>query len=201
MRCLPPELVTAPTVDCVSLADAKAHLRVDHSEDDGLIKAFIAAAVNHLDGYGGILGRALMAQEWRQSLPFWPASRSVELVLAPALSIVKVEVLPSDGGSAVTVGDTAYRLVGAGSVAPRLLFNLDAALPSPACAPDAVSITFAAGYGTEADKLPPALKSAILLMVGDLWRFRDSVQLGPSTAIPMSTTVDRLIAPFRRLQV
>lgn len=201
MRCLPPELVTAPTVKCVSLADAKAHLRVDDGEEDALIDAAVAAAVQHLDGYGGILGRALMRQDWRQTLPFWPASRAVELVLAPVMSIVKVEALPADGGPAVEIASSAYRLVGAASVSPRLLFTLDAALPALACAPDAVAITFTAGYGTVAEKLPPALRSAILLMVGDLYRFRDSVQIGTAGAVPMSTTVDRLIAPFRRLQV
>ena len=77
MRCLPPELVAAPTVPCVSTADAKAHLRVDDGEEDALIEAAVAAAVQHLDGYGGILGRALMQQDWRQTLPLWPASRAI----------------------------------------------------------------------------------------------------------------------------
>lgn len=200
MRCLPPELVTAPTVACVSLDDAKAHLRVDHEEDNAQIGAFIAAAVQHLDGYGGILGRALMQQDWRQYLPFWPASRSVDLVLAPVISIEAVTARGADG-STTTIDPASYRLVGGAGASPRLLFNLDAALPALPCAPDAVSIVFRAGYGAEAKFLPSTLKSTILLMVGDLYRFRDSVQIGQAGAVPMSTTVDRLIAPFRRLQL
>lgn len=200
MRCLPPELVVAPNAECVSLADAKAHLRVDHDEDDALIAAFVGAAVQHLDGYGGILGRALMQQDWRQFLQFWPASRSVDLALAPVVSIEAVAVRGADGVP-VTIDPANYRLVGGAGASPRLLFTLDAALPSLAREPDAVFVTFRAGYGNAAEKLPPALKSAILLMVGDLYRFRDSVQLGPSTSIPMSTTVDRLVAPFRRLEI
>lgn len=200
MRCLPPELVTAPTAKCVSLDDARVHLREDGTEENALIEAAIAAAVQHLDGYGGILGRALMKQDWQQFLPFWPASRSVELVLAPVLSVVSVEVRGADGQT-VTIAPSAYRLVGGAGSSPRLLFNLDAALPALASAPDAVAITFSAGYGEAADKLPPALRAAILLMVGDLWRFRSTVQIGTASAVPMSTTVDRLIAPFRRLQI
>ncbi|MGF7053982.1 putative phiE125 gp8 family phage protein [Bosea sp. OAE752] len=200
MRCLPPELVTAPSEPCVSIADARAHLRVDSIEEDALITAAIAAAVQHLDGYGGILGRALMKQDWRQFLPFWPASRSVDLALAPVLSVVSVEARGADGQT-VTVDPASYRLVGGAGAAPRLLFDLGSHLPGLAYAPDAVIVTFSAGYGEAADKLPPALKSAILLMVGDLYRFRDSVQIGASSAVPMSTTVDRLIAPFRRYQI
>lgn len=200
MHCLPPELVTAPTAKCVTLDDARAHLREDGTEENALIDAAIAAAVGHLDGYGGILGRALMKQTWRQYLPFWPASRSVELVLAPVLSIASVEVRGADGAP-VTVDPAGYRLVGGAGVSPRLLFDLGAALPWFASAPDAVAVTFHAGYGEDSQALPPALRAAILLMAGDLWRFRSTVQIGASSSVPMSTTVDRLISPFRRMQI
>ncbi|PZU95619.1 MAG: hypothetical protein DI527_01010 [Chelatococcus sp.] len=202
MRPLPPELVTAPTALPVSLAEAKAHLRVDHDEGDARIEAAIAAAVGYLDGYGGILGRALMRQEWREYHGFWPASGAVELRLAPALSVSSVAVTAADGSETV-VDPSAYRLVGA-AAAPRLILALDAALPAPACAPDAIAITYRAGYSADndaaaqAEAVPAALRSAILLMVGDLWRFTDGVALGAVSAVPMSTTVDRLLAPYRR---
>lgn len=59
-----PKLVTPPAVAPVTLEDAKLHCRIDHNEDDGLIGAFVAAAVGHLDGWTGVLGRCIMPQTW-----------------------------------------------------------------------------------------------------------------------------------------
>lgn len=202
MLCLPPALVTPPAEMPVSLEQAKAHLRVDHDADDDLIGMAIAAAVGHLDGYAGILGRALMPQEWSEFFSFWPASRAIELRLAPVAEIVEVRARAADGSEA-PLDPGAYRLLASSSSRPILLFGVDAALPSLASAPDALTVTYRAGYEDDqgTPTVPPALASAILLMVGDLYRFRDSVQLGPSTPVPMSVTVDRLVAPFRRYQL
>lgn len=195
MRCLPPERVVAPAAAPVSLAEAKAHLRVDHDEDDARIEAAISAATGHLDGYDGILGRALMVQRWRQHFAFWPASRTLELPLAPVTSIVEVRSRAPSGAETVLDG-ASYRLLSA-AARPVVLLSLNAVLPDLDTAPDAVSVTYVAGYGI-AEDVPPPLRSAILLMVGDLFRFTETVSLGASAAVPMSTTVDRLISPFRR---
>jgi uncharacterized phiE125 gp8 family phage protein len=73
-------------------------------------------------------------------------------------------------------------------------------LPALAQDPDAIAIRFVAGYGA-ADAVPSELKSAILLMVGDLFRFPETAALTASSAIPMTPTVDRLITPFRRFLI
>ena len=202
MLCLPPALVTPPAEMPVSLEQAKAHLRVDHDEDDELIEAAIAAAVGHLDGYGGILGRALMPQEWCEYASFWPASRVIEMRLAPVLEIVEIRSRDADGVETV-LDENAYRLLVPASSRPVLLFGVDTALPSLASAPDALSVTYRAGY-EDADgnpAVPPALISAIKLMVGDLYRYPETVAQGTVSAVPMSTTVDRLVSPYRRYQI
>jgi uncharacterized phiE125 gp8 family phage protein len=196
MLCLPPERVAAPASAPVTLAEAKAHLRVDHDQDDALITAAIDAATGHLDGIGGILGRALIAQQWREHVGFWPASRSIGLALAPVTDILSVVARDADGVE-TTLDPGAYRLL-SGASRPTVLIGLDATLPTLDCAPDAVTITYAAGYGDDPGEVPAALRSAILLMVGDLYRFTDSVAIGSTSAVPMSTTVDRLLSPFRR---
>lgn len=58
------KLITPPASPVVSLADLKAHLRVDHSDEDALIASLEAAAVSYLDGWGGVLGRCILAQTW-----------------------------------------------------------------------------------------------------------------------------------------
>ena len=66
-----PELVTAPTVEVVSVGDLREYLRIDGSEEDYLIQTLRDAAVAHLDGWKGILGRAIMSQTWREEFTAW----------------------------------------------------------------------------------------------------------------------------------
>lgn len=196
MHCLPPELVTAPTVKPISLAEAKAHLRVDHGLDDALIERAIEAAISHLDGYGGILGRALAAQRWRQFFCFWPASRVLPIALAPAVSVFEIRVR-APGGAETVLDPAGYRLLAKASQ-PQILFPVSASLPALDSAPDALAVTYDAGYGATAADVPAAIRQAMLLMVGDMYRFPETVALGASGPVPMSATVDRLLGPFRR---
>jgi hypothetical protein len=48
------KLVTAPANDPLTLAQAKAHLKVEHSDDDALIAAMLSASVQHVDGPRGL---------------------------------------------------------------------------------------------------------------------------------------------------
>jgi len=59
-----PYLVTPPASLPVSVAEAKAFLRVDHNDEDALIEGLISGAVAHLDGWKGVLGRCIMPQTW-----------------------------------------------------------------------------------------------------------------------------------------
>lgn len=59
--------VTPPATPIVALADAKAHLRVDHAHEDTLIQAYLDAATSWVDGFDGVLGRCVMEQTWRAS--------------------------------------------------------------------------------------------------------------------------------------
>lgn len=64
-----PVLVTPPVGQVVELPELKAHLRVDHDDDDILIASLEMAAVAHLDGWTGILGRCILPQTWAVNLP------------------------------------------------------------------------------------------------------------------------------------
>lgn len=74
--------VTPATVEPVTLEEAKAHLRVDHDADDGLISSLITAAREAVERF---TGRALAAATYRWAsedcgpylLPIWPASVSL----------------------------------------------------------------------------------------------------------------------------
>ena len=64
-----PIRVTAPAGPVVTLADLKTHLRVVGDHDNAHITSLEAAAVAHLDGWRGVLGRCILEQQWAVTYP------------------------------------------------------------------------------------------------------------------------------------
>lgn len=193
---LSPVLVTPPTDLPVSLAAAKAHLRVEHDEDDGMIEGLIAAAVSHLDGWTGALGRCLMPQVWRVDLPSFPLCGRIVLPIVPVRSVTITYL----DGSGALVGLLEDEFSLRGTRGGMEVWRAPArSWPATAEAPIALSLTLACGWQA-ADDVPAAIRHAILLMVGDLYRNRETTGVGSGVlgTVPMSLTVDRLLAPWRR---
>src|SRR5690606_10534121 len=170
-----PVLVTAPTMTPVSLAEAKVQLSVDHDEHNAMIEGFIAAAVDHLDGWSGILGRALVEQTWRQDFDCF--SGHLRLPLAPVISITSV-TWRDTAGQISTVATDDYALL-SDALGPYIKFKSGFSWPGDLNQTNPVSITFLAGYPTTPEvpaagetpaipavsNIPPAIKAAILIHV------------------------------------
>jgi uncharacterized phiE125 gp8 family phage protein len=183
---LAPVRTVAPTEPLISVQDAKAHLRVDHDEEDALIASLIAAAESHLDGWTGVLGRALVTQTWRQDFASFDDMR---LPLWPVASVSSVTYKDATG-AVQTVPASDYELLADG------LGAYVAVKSSPASS--SVSVTFVAGQPV-AD-VPAAIRHAALFIVGDLYRNRETAVVGATASqIPVSATVNALITPFRRV--
>lgn len=195
-----PVLVTPPADVPVTLAEAKAHLRVEHAEDDAFITAKVAAAVAHLDGLSGVLGRCLMTQTWRFDFDGFPDDRALRLVFPDIVRTgddVPVVTYRDLAGAVQTLDAAAYHAIeDARGSALRLASG--ASWPETSDHPAAVSVTASFGYA-DAASVPGPLKAAVLEMVGDLYRFRETAVIGvTAAAIPMSADVERMIRPYRR---
>lgn len=186
-------LATAPTGYPVSLDEARAHVREDSNDQDSVLEMLIAAATQHLDGRVGILGRAILSQSWR--IDAWrPDGGRIIIDMPTVTSIASVKYLSS--GSELTWSSSEYRL---GSCGNRFFVEVKDGFSWPTAddQEDAYRVTFVAGWANAA-AVPAPIKAAILLMVGDLYEHRETVAIGVSAAkIPMSPTVDALIAPYR----
>jgi uncharacterized phiE125 gp8 family phage protein len=197
---MPLTLVTPPVGEPISLADARSHLRLDATgnppahPDDALVTALITTARQHLDGPSGILGRALMTQTWRLDLPAFPTGETpILLPLPPLQSIVSIVYRDADGvltTMAATLYETARTDWGQGLVRPVY----GEVWPTARDQPDAVSITFVAGYGG-ASAVPAPLVAAMKLHIGLLYENREAASTKAMSDLPLA--YDALIAPFR----
>lgn len=183
-------VVITPPEPVVSLAEAKAHLRVDDGAEDTLITALIAAAEQHIDGPTGWLGRAIGRQTLELRRCGFPSCGG--WIALPFPSVVSITEVTYDdaAGASQTVLPENYRIYG-----EALALAPNAAWPATADNPESARIRYLTGY--EAGKVPAPIVAAIKLIVGDLWRFRDSIVLGQVAEVPMSTTIAALLSPFR----
>jgi uncharacterized phiE125 gp8 family phage protein len=186
-----PVLVTGPATKPLSLAEAKAHLRVNHGDEDALIEALIDAAADHVDGWSGVLGKCLVTQTWRYSVRDWSM---VRVGLAPVQSVT-VRYYPSGGGALATLAADQYRLVADGHGVKIDIVD-GASWPELATRPDAVQVDAVLGYGDSADAVPAGVRAAMLLLVGHLYQNREAVVVGTS-AIDLPMGVEALLVPHR----
>lgn len=180
-------VVVTPPDPAIDLDLVKAHVRVDHDDDDVLLEAYVAAAVSHIDGPAGWLGRAIWPQtlELRQNV-FGCGTR---LPYGPVQSIESVKYVGADG-TEQTLDPTAYDLLSNGEIG----LTYGASWPSLRGDAEGVRIRYVAGFET----VPAAIMSAVLLTVGDLYAFRETAQVGSVAGkIPMSPAVENLLAPYR----
>lgn len=186
-----PVRTVPPTELPVSLDQLRMHLKDPDRAEDNLILMFAEAAVGHLDGWAGILGRCLCTQTWRRDYDGFPACGIVDLPFPDVASATVAYTDPA--GAPQTFAAGSYQLA-TGPLGSRVALKDGQSWPAAATAPDAVRITMVAGFGVPA-AVPPALRAAILLHVGTMFEYRTTVA---EKAMP-TMTYDALVAPWRRV--
>lgn len=187
-------LTSGPAVEPVTVADAKAHLRIDASAEDVLLGSLLLTSRLHIEA---ALGLALINQTWMLVLDRWPGDGIVEIPIAPLQAITAVRVRDTAGTPSV-VAPTSY-LVDIASKPPRLVWN-NAAPPVPGRFANGIEIDLSVGFGANAASVPAPLKHAILMLTAHWYEHRDPVEIGSATArIP--DAVHDLIQPFRKIRL
>lgn len=196
-------LITAPTVEPISLSEAKAHLRVDHADDDALITSLIKAVRQHIDGRDGWLGRALVTQTWELVLDRFPC-HEIEIPIPPLQSVTSITY--DDQAGVETVLSAANYTVDIASEPGRIAPNDTNPWPATYSAINAISavrIRFVAGYAPTADSppdllanVPEPIKVAMKLMLGTLYENRETVVIG-QTPVMLPWAAEALLGPYR----
>lgn len=189
-----PTRITAPSVEPVALAAVKAHLRVDHDLDDALIGSYISAAREQAEN---ILQRTLISSQWRATFPKF-LNDGLPLRKADVMSVESVQYVDS-AGTIQTLAPSDYRVIK--SRAPALLrpgFNKN--FPNTYSDPEAVIVTYTAGYGAAADAVPAPIKQWIMLRVGDLYENRGAEVVGTISSQLSNTFMDGLLDTYRVIE-
>lgn len=187
-------VVVIPPAALLTLAEAKAHLRVDGADEDAYIAGLIAAAQGTIDGPMGWLGRSLGVQTLELRAPGFDGFGGGDLVLpcGPVIDVLALAYV-AVGGALTVLDPAAYAVDADGRIGP-MLFGL---WPSVQLRRDAVRVRYRAGYPpSDGDAPVPTVPAPILhamkVMIGLLYENR----LGAAD-LQTNATVASLLGPFR----
>lgn len=164
------QLKTAPTVEPVTLEEAKLHLKVDGADDNTLITALIMTARQLAEIE---TKRAFITQTWEMFLDHAPPI--IEIPKPPLQSIVEITVLDEDGEEAL-VGSTTYDVDPSQNSRGRVKVKSGLGWPSHRGFASFI-IEYNAGYGDAATAVPEALKQGILQLIGYLYDNRGAQEI------------------------
>lgn len=174
----------APTVEPVSLADAKNHLRVDSdlTQDDALITLMISAARRYAEKQ---CMRSFITQQWLLTLDNFPGptlmgipygviyslpAHAIQLERGPVQSVDSIKYL--DNGNLITLSTSIYVADLTGPV-PRITPKFGQIWP-PIGTPQIgnVQVAYTAGYGAVAANVPETVRLWMLAAVEMVYRNR-----------------------------
>jgi uncharacterized phiE125 gp8 family phage protein len=183
--------VEAPSEPLLSVEDARAHLRVEHDDEDELIAQYCAAAEQWVEEF---TSRAFVTQTWELQLPRWPSAREIRLPRPPLQAVTWVK-WTDDEGVERTMSPDYYEV---DTISEPGLIELvpGARWPDANMAIRSVNVRFVAGYGAASD-VPPAVLQAARFLVGHFHENRESVVVGSYNPSHVPDTVRALLWPWR----
>lgn len=193
-------VVTEPAAEPITLTEAKAHLRVDHTLDDTLITALIVVARKYAEKY---TRRAFIQQTMELTLPCF-TDTVIQLPCPPLQSITHVKYIDADGvlqtvDSADYQADT-YR--SPGLIKPAYLESWPSLTRNDF---NMVQIRYVAGYPTSgspisdidyAANVPEPIKQWIKIRVATLYEFREAIVTGAIVATLQYSFIDGMLDEY-----
>lgn len=194
-----------PSLEPISLAEAKLQARVIDDAEDALLTLMIGSARRYAEAY---CNRSFITQQWRLTLDGFPGpwafgSLHRKTFSLPGLAI-QVERGPVQSVQAITYRDmqgTWQTMPGAdyvvdltspvGRIVP--VFGVIWPITQPQIA--SVRVDFTAGYGALAADVPEGIRQWLLIRVAGLYEHREEVAAQRYTLQPVAF-IDRLLDPY-----
>ena len=174
-------VTTAAVNPLFTTAQAKAHLKVDVSDDDTIIDNLVLAATQSCEIFTNQYFIDTVVTQYSDT---W--SDIYQLYKSPVDSITHIKYYDSDD-SLQTLSSSNYILDGASKPA-RIGIAVDGELPNLSDRINAVEVKYTVGYGTASSDVPEGIRQAVLLTIGNFYQNRESVITGrTATELPLSS--------------
>jgi uncharacterized phiE125 gp8 family phage protein len=181
-----------PTHEPVSLEQIRTDRRVTDESEESYMMLLNAAARSYVEG---ATTRQLVDATYVFTLDTFPTE--IRLPRPPLDSVTSVQYIDTDGATQ-TLAASVYTVLTDDLQEGRITLAYDQTWPTTRDVPNAVTVTFVAGYGTEAD-VPATFKKSILLLVGEMFEQRETIVT--SGVVKQVPTLDRLLWLDRVVQV
>lgn len=165
---------TQPAVEPVTLAEAKAHLRVDTADDDTYITGLIRAAREWVEQY---LDRTLVHTQWVMRFDKFPPDGTLDIELprppmvASGTATAVALTFTYENGDTATYSTASFR-VDRASTPGAVKTNYGQTWPPHRQDDNAISVTWWAGYGASGSDVPAAIRHAILMLCSHWYETR-----------------------------
>lgn len=190
------DIITAPSEYPVSLAQAKAHLRITHSFDNDLIQNHIIAASNWAEDQTRRILMKTVVESFRHKFP----TRVFDLPGGKVTAVEEIRYTDGDGNPQTLNGPTSaapgtdYQENLKSDEMPWLYPAQDSNWPDVQLdLVNAVAVQYTVGYGDSPEDVPFSIRQAIFFKIGDMYSIRDSNDAGGKQP---STSAEMLIHPY-----
>jgi len=180
----------APPEPFITLSEAKEWARIDEADADGLMTVALETACKMLDGYDGLLGKAVGEQRWSLAFQCLRGEERAYLPVTPVLAVTAISYWVDGVETAGDVNDFtlyanedwAYVVPNDGTVWPTGLDDRE----------DAIKITWRAGFG-DIDAVPVDLKTCAKILARSLYDYPDAASADKMMAVPFGaqTIIDK----------
>jgi uncharacterized phiE125 gp8 family phage protein len=181
-------LSTPPTGEPISLAEAKAHLRLTINDDDAYINTLIIAARRAVESRYGI---NIMQQSWSLFADSWPADGIFHLPLWPVISVESLTTFSED--DTLVLIDAAHYYLDQATRPPRLALRRGRVFAPPGRKINGLKLNFTTGFGAV---VPQEIKQALLAVVADWYQHR-----GDETGGTLPPTTLELLSAYRNVRL
>lgn len=168
----------ATATEPITLAEAKAHCRIDldNTDSDTVLAIYIASARLTAEKF---LGRALLNRT--VVTQFDGFADCMELPWPPLHSVTSITYLDEDGASQ-TLASTVYR-VRTDTFVGRVELDYNQSWPATYPVSGAVTITHVSGYGSSTTDVPEIIRLAMLHMVARWFEQREPMAFAQTSTL------------------
>ena len=162
---------TAATSFPITLSEAKLHLKVDINTDDTLITGLIEAATQISEEY---TNRFFITTTIEQTCSNFLETQ--EIYKSDVIAVTHIKYY--DTTNTLATWAVANYVVSEEFQPCKISLDDGKSYPEITSRVDAVKIKYTVGYGSAASDVPQAIKSAILLTIGNWYANRESIITG-----------------------